>query len=267
VPAYNEASRLSASLRSVLDTLEPAHAAEIIVVDDGSTDGTYAVAAECLRGLPPERARIIRYSPNRGKGYAVRVGLLAARAPIALFTDADLSTPLTELPKLVDPIERGECDVAFGSRALDRTLIEHRQPGLRETGGRVFNWLLRAATGLPFLDTQCGFKVFRMSRVRPILEAAIIERFGFDVELLYLAYRVGLRLREVPVRWHHCDGSKVSLFRDGLQMLQEVGRVRWQALTGTYGTIVSDATNEPGVNVPHRVTPTAVDVNPPAWRR
>ena len=256
VPAYNEASRLSASLRCILDSLEPAHAAEIIVVDDGSTDGTYAVAAESLRGLPPERARIIRYSANRGKGYAVRVGLLAATAPIALFTDADLSTPLTELPKLLDPIERGECDIAFGSRALDRTLIEVRQPGLRQTGGRIFNCLLRGATGLPFLDTQCGFKAFRMSHFRPILEAATIERFGFDVELLYLSHRAGLRLLEVPVRWRHCDGSKVSLFRDGLKMLQEVGLVRGQAFTGTYGTIAIDATNDPRLHVPRRVSPT-----------
>ena len=254
VPAYNEASRLGASLRSIIDTLDPAHAAEIIVVDDGSTDATSAVAAEALHGLA-EQARVIRYSPNRGKGYAVRVGLLAARAPIAIFTDADLSSPISELPKLVDPIERGECDVAFGSRALDRTLIELRQPGLRETGGRVFNWLLRAATGLPFLDTQCGFKAFRMSRFRPILEVATIERFGFDVEFLYLAHRAGLRLLEVPVRWHHCDGSKVSLLRDGLRMLQEVGLVRWQALAGTYGTIGRHATHKPGVNVPRRVPP------------
>jgi dolichyl-phosphate beta-glucosyltransferase len=256
VPAFNEASRLGASLRCILDSLDPAHATEIIVVDDGSTDATYAVAAESLRGLPPERARIIRYSPNRGKGYAVRVGLLAATSPIALFTDADLSTPLTEIPKVVDPIERGECDVAFGSRALDRTLIEVRQPGFRESGGRVFNWLLRAGTGLPFLDTQCGFKAFRMSRFRPILEAATIERFGFDVELLYLANRAGLRLREVPVRWRHCEGSKVSLFRDGLAMLQEVGLVRWQAFTGTYGAIASQATNDPCLQVRRRDSPT-----------
>jgi dolichyl-phosphate beta-glucosyltransferase len=244
VPAYNEAARLGTSLRLIVDYVRPGGDTEIIVVDDGSTDQTSTVARDSLRGEAFEHARVIRYSENRGKGYAVRQGLLAARAPIAVFTDADLSTPISELPKIVAPIESGECDLTFGSRALDRTLIDVRQPRLREIGGRAFNGLLRVATGLPFLDTQCGFKSFRMAACRPILEAAKVDRFGFDVELLYVAHRAGLRLREVPVRWRHCDGSKVSMARDSIRMLQEVSFVRWHALTGGYTHLSTAAAGE-----------------------
>src|SRR5262249_41813083 len=151
--------------------------------------------------------RILRTAKNQGKGHAVRTGLLAARAPVGVFTDADLSTPITELPKLLDPIVHGESDVTFGSRALERSLIGVHQPWLRETGGRIFNLVVRAWTGLPVWDTQCGFKAFRMSVCRPIFEASTVDRFGFDVEWLYVAHRAGLRLREIPVHWNHSEGS------------------------------------------------------------
>jgi hypothetical protein len=152
--------------------------------------------------------------------------LLAAEAPIALFSDADLSTPITELPKLVDPIEAGNYDLTLGSRALDRSLIGQRQPWRREQGGKVFNGIVRLATGLPFADTQCGFKAFRMEVARPIIEQGQINGFGFDVELLFLAQRAGLRMLEVPVRWDHHEGSKVHIVRDSLRMLQEVVSLR-----------------------------------------
>src|SRR5699024_5078310 len=129
--------------------------------------------------------------------------LLATRSPVALFSDADLSTPITELPKMVEPIERGDYDLVFGSRALDRSLIGQRQPWRREQGGKVFNAIVRLATALPFADTQCGFKAFRMETARPVIEQAQVEGFGFDVELLFLASRAGLRMLEVPVRWDH----------------------------------------------------------------
>ncbi len=215
-------------------------------MDDGSADQTAEVAQEILEdrrleGRNQVSTRLIRYSPNRGKGYAVRAGLLAARAPIALFTDADLSSPITELPKLVEPIASGECDVTFGSRALDRSLIGVHQPFMRETGGRVFNLMVRLATGLPFWDTQCGFKAFRMSACRPIVAAATVDRFGFDVELLYVAHRAGLRMREVPVRWNHCDGSKVSVRRDAVRMMGEILTVRQQEARGIYDGAISEA--------------------------
>ena len=172
--------------------------------------------------------------PNRGKGHAVRAGLLAARAPIALFSDADLSTPITETPKLFDPIERDDCDVAFGSRALDRNLIGVHQPWRREQGGRIINLIVRMATRLPFWDTQCGFKAFRMSLCRPLIAAAQIERFGFDVEYLYVAHLAGLRLQEIAVRWDHNDGSKLSVMRDTPRLLQEIRSVRDLAQRGVY---------------------------------
>jgi hypothetical protein len=160
--------------------------------------------------------------------------LLASRGSIALFSDADLSTPFTELPKLVTPIEASEYDVVIGSRALDRTLIGTRQSWRREQGGKAVNLLVRARTGLRFYDTQCGFKAFRISVFRPLLEVARIERFGFDIELLYLAHRAGLRMLELPVRWDHCEGSKISPLRDGLRMLGEVQAIRRYAKAGDY---------------------------------
>ena len=184
----------------------------------------------------------MRLPTNRGKGCAVRHGLLAARAPVALFSDADLSTPITELPKLVDVICDGSCDVAFGSRALDRRLIETRQPFIRDRAGRVFNAALRVATGLPFSDTQCGFKAFRMAACRQILESSTVDGFGFDVELLFVAHRAGLRLQEVPVRWHHEEGSKVRLSRDGPRMLADIITVRRQMWAGHYDFAMTAAT-------------------------
>ncbi len=235
VPAYNEGARLGKSLRAIVSYLgEYPAETELIVVDDGSTDGTADAAREELSTATSVRTSVISYQSNLGKGRAVRLGLLASRGEIALFTDADLSTPITETPKLVEPIARGECDLAFGSRAIDRSLIGVHQPWRREQGGRVFNLAVRLATGLPFWDTQCGFKAFRMSSCRPIIEGATIDRFGFDVELLYVADRAGLRLCEIPVRWDHAEGSKVTLGSDSIKMLSEVGRIRQQARRGVY---------------------------------
>src|SRR5205823_3103660 len=174
--------------------------------------------------------RLLENFPNRGKGAAVRLRLLAAQKPIALFFDADLSTPLEETPKMIDTIAHGEIDIAFGSRALDRRLIGRHQPWRREQAGRVFNLLVRLATGLPFWDTQCGFKAFRLDVCRPILENAQTEGFGFDVELLYLARKANLRMREIPVRWNHHEGSKVQFTRDSIRMLREVIALRARPL-------------------------------------
>ena len=235
VPAYNEGARLGKSLRAIVTYLdEYAPESELIVVDDGSTDDTANAAREELSTSKTVRTSVISYQSNLGKGRAVRLGLLASRGDITLFMDADLSTPITEVPKLIGPISRGECDLTFGSRALDRSLIGIHQPWRREQGGRVFNLLVRLATGLPFWDTQCGFKAFRMSVCRPLIEGATIDRFGFDVELLYVAYRAGLRLKEIPVRWDHAEGSKVNVASDSLKMLSEVGRIRQQARRGVY---------------------------------
>ncbi|MCA1850703.1 MAG: glycosyltransferase family 2 protein, partial [Acidobacteria bacterium] len=242
IPAYNEAARLGETLRIVFEYLnEHFPDSELIVVDDGSSDGTADIAEESFARAGRIRAQSIRVRPNRGKGYVVRKGLLEARAPVALFTDADLSTPITELPKLVNPIERGEFDLTFGSRALDRSLIGVHQPWRREQGGRVFNLIVRISTGLPFWDTQCGFKAFRMDVCRPLIEAATIDRFGFDVELIYLAYLAELSLREIPVRWNHVEGSKLEVARDSWRMFNEVRLIRRQARRGVYDEAIAAA--------------------------
>lgn len=235
IPAYNEAVRLGNTLQAVVNYLrQNVPDGEIIVVDDGSTDDTAAIARQILSNSGNLRTSVISYKSNLGKGRAVRLGLLAARGDVALFSDADLSTPISEAPKLVEPIVNGQFDVTFGSRALDRQLIGVHQPWRREQGGRVFNLVVRLATGLPFWDTQCGFKAFRMSVCRPLVEAATVDRFGFDVELLYLAFRAGLRLKEVPVRWDHNEGSKINFLSDSFRMVSEVGWIRQQARRGVY---------------------------------
>ena len=227
IPAFNEAHRIGDTLATVLAYLRSASPqSELIVVDDGSGDRTSAIVRDGFSNSGGIATRLIQHSPNRGKGAAVRDGMLAAKHVIALFSDADLSTPIDETPKLIEPIARGEVDIALGSRALDRSLIGIRQPWRREQGGRVFNLLVKVATGLPFWDTQCGFKAFRLEVCRPIFERSQVAGFGFDVELLFLAQRAGLRMREIPVRWNHHEGSKVSFLRDSVAMLREVMSLR-----------------------------------------
>lgn len=236
VPAFNEARRLQTNLLPLLSYLQNYRpATELIVVDDGSSDGTAQVAEKLFSQRPDVAARVLRSPVNHGKGHAVREGLLAAQAPIALFSDADLSTPISELPKIVEPIETGQYDLVLGSRALNRKLIGRRQPWRREQGGKVFNAIVRLTTGLPFADTQCGFKAFQMEAVRPIIEQAQIDGFGFDVELLFLAQRAGLRILEVPVKWNHHEGSKVHIVRDSLRMFSEVVSLRTRVAHGADG--------------------------------
>jgi dolichyl-phosphate beta-glucosyltransferase len=227
IPAFNEADRIGKTLRECVGYLETTNPeSELIVVNDGSTDATSQIVREAFVTSSPIATRLLEHFPNRGKGAAVRQGLLAATKPIGLFSDADLSTPIDEAPKLIDPIAAGELDVAFGSRALDRSLIGQRQPWRRDLGGRVFNLIVRLATGLPFWDTQCGFKAFGLDVFRPILETAKTDGFGFDVELLYRAREANLRMKEIPIRWNHCEGSKVSFARDSLRMLREIAALR-----------------------------------------
>jgi len=226
IPCFNEAARIGTTIRATLDYLHKnSPESELIVVNDGSTDATGRIARDVFSAAELT-TRLLENSPNHGKGAAVRSGLLVARKPIALFFDADLSTPLEETPTVIEPIANGEVDIAFGSRALDRRLIGQHQPWRREQAGRIFNLLVRLITGLPFWDTHCGFKAFRMDACRPILKAAHIDGFAFDVELLFLARRAGLQIREIPVRWNHSAGSKVRLFQDSLRMLGEIVTLR-----------------------------------------
>ncbi len=235
IPAYNEEERIGNSLSEILNYLSNAGSnAELIVVDDGSSDKTAAVAEDICSRSPEIPSRVIRYEDNRGKGFAVKTGLMAATADIALFSDADLSTPIEEAEKLIAPIRNGEYDVTFGSRALDRSLIGTHQPWRREQGGKVFNLVVRLMTGMPFWDTQCGFKAFDLTKFRPLLDVMKIERFGFDVEFLYVAKLRGLRLKEIPVRWNNDERSKVSVIRDSIRMFDEVRQIRTNAKKGVY---------------------------------
>ena len=231
IPAFNEESRIAHTLRLTLDYLhDVSPESELIVVNDGSTDATATITRDVFSETTIA-TRLLANFPNRGKGAAVRSGLLAAQRPIALFSDADLSTPLEETPKLIEPIADGKIDIAVGSRALDRSLIGEHQPWRREQAGRIFNLLVRVVTGLPFWDTQCGFKAFRIDACRPILEAARLDGFAFDVELLYLAQRAGLRIHEIPVHWNHAEGSKVRFLQDSFRMLWEIIVLRMQVGT------------------------------------
>jgi len=235
IPAYNESERLGQPLQTVLNFVTSAGLnAEVIVVDDGSSDDTAEVAKRVLQTMPGVQSNVVRYEKNRGKGFAVKTGLLAAKADVALFSDADLSTPIEEMSKLVDPILRDECDVAFGSRALDRSLIGTHQPWRREQGGRVMNAIIKTMSGLPFTDTQCGFKAFNLVKFRPLLDLMKIDRFGFDVEFLFVANYHKLRLKEIAVRWNDVAGSKVSVFRDTRRMISELNQIRSNARSGKY---------------------------------
>lgn len=231
IPAYNEEERLPLALERVSHYLRRSHpSCEIIVVDDGSTDGTAQLVAEWQQKTPG--LRLVSNGRNRGKGYSVRHGMLEARGRVALFTDADLSAPIEEAAKLFAALE--SADVAIGSRDIDRSLIEIHQSRMRELAGIIFNWIVRLFTGLPFHDTQCGFKAFAMPESRIIFQQQRIEDFGFDPEILFLARRHGLRIAEVPVRWAHDARTKVHVVRDSLRMFVDLILIRWNAMLGRY---------------------------------
>ncbi|MBV6497583.1 MAG: glycosyltransferase family 2 protein [Acidobacteria bacterium ACB1] len=235
IPAFNESERIAPGLAKILTYIrERKIDGELIVVDDGSSDDTAEVARNVASEYSDIETNVIRYEQNRGKGYAVKTGLLAARADIALFSDADLSTPIDEADKLLTPIANDEMDVTFGSRAIDRSLIGTHQPWRREQGGKVMNFVIRKMSGLDFADTQCGFKAFNMKKFRPLLDVMTVDRFGFDVEFLFVAKYHGLRLAEIPVRWNDVAGSKVSVFRDTRRMFSELAQVRRNAKNGLY---------------------------------
>jgi glycosyltransferase involved in cell wall biosynthesis len=233
IPAFNEESRLPRTLDSVIAFVRSRpYQTEIIVVDDGSSDRTLDIVNSYRQTYPD--LRFVSNGGNRGKGYAVRHGMLEALGEISLFSDADLSTPIEEADKLLAAIRERNFDAAIGSRAMDRSLIQVHQSAIREWAGIFFNRMVQLILGIPFSDTQCGFKAFRTERARIIFEQQRIERFGFDPEILFLAKRYGLRVAEIPVRWSHDAATKVNVAADGLRMFLELILIRWNAARGYY---------------------------------
>ncbi|MCS6885304.1 MAG: glycosyltransferase family 2 protein [Acidobacteriota bacterium] len=247
IPAYNEEKRILPSLEKVLNFLgSKDYKSEVIVVDDGSSDKTVEMVESAREAFQKAGVELVvlRNPTNRGKGYSIRNGVLNARGEIVAFSDADLSAPITELDKLMAPILAGDKDVVFGSRALSGSVILQHQPLLRELAGRTFNLVMRVATGLPFRDTQCGFKAYRLSKIRPVFELQRIDGFGFDVEVLFVAHKYGLRLQEVPVLWSNVEGTKVTLAA-GVRTFLDLLTVRWNYFLGRYELGICNANQAP----------------------
>jgi glycosyltransferase involved in cell wall biosynthesis len=233
IPAYNEETRLPSTLRTVTAWLAARQWSfcEVLVVDDGSRDRTAAVAEEFTKDVPC--LRVVRYPENRGKGYAVRTGMLEAKGEWILFSDADLSSPIEEFDKLYAGAERESAAIAIGSRALDRSLIGVHQPLFRERAGQVYNLAMRTALGLDLADTQCGFKLYRRDAARAIFSRQKLERFSFDAEVLFIARKLGFRITEIPVRWNNVEGTKVGMF-SGAQSFLDLITIRVNAARGDY---------------------------------
>jgi dolichyl-phosphate beta-glucosyltransferase len=220
VPAYDEERRIVPTLEELARWSRGRGVVEVVVVDDGSRDRTAALVA----GFVDERLRLVRLPENRGKGAALRAGVAATSGSTVLLTDADLSTPLDELDRLAPLLERA--DLVLGSRAQPDSRVDRRQPWARELAGKSFNLAIRVLGVRGFRDTQCGFKLLRGEVARRLFAEMTIDRFAYDVELVWLAQRRGYRVEEAGVRWRDEAGSRVRVVRDGLRMLADVARLR-----------------------------------------
>jgi glycosyltransferase involved in cell wall biosynthesis len=237
IPAYNESARIELTLDRVMACVaKQGWDAEVLVVDDGSTDATPEIVQAWMERHPG--LHLIQNEGNRGKGYSVRNGLLQAEGEVVMFTDADLSAPMEEAELLLAAIRDG-ADVAIGSRWMDKTRQTIHQPLYRKFFGRCFNWVTRVVMGLPFKDTQCGFKAFKRPVAQVIFRLQRIERWGFDPEILFIARKLGYDIREVPVTWGHDERSRMSYLRDGMKMLEEMATIRANSLAGRYDEAIA----------------------------
>lgn len=224
IPAYNEENRIIETLLRIDEYLDAqAYSSEVVVVDDGSTDSTFDLVEKFADSH--KRFKVLHHEPNRGKGYAVRSGVLTAAGEYVLISDADLATPIEELEHLWNHISDG-ADIAIASRPLRESKLVERQPFYREFAGRAFNWVVRLLAVRGIHDTQCGFKLFNRDCAQAIFARCTLDGFSFDIEVLHLAQRLGYRIAEVPVHWYHRPGSKVRLLRDGLRMMADLVRIR-----------------------------------------
>ncbi|MBI3241028.1 MAG: glycosyltransferase family 2 protein [Chloroflexi bacterium] len=226
IPAYNEASRIGPSLEAVVAYLRAQPLTwELLIVDDGSRDNTAELVMKQIDGL--SEARLIGYQPNKGKGFAVRTGVLASKGQWVVFLDADLSTPPDEIANALRYLKAGD-DMVIGSRGLHESQIGRRPPLFRRFASFVFDTVKHLIVGLwRYADTQCGFKAYRAGAARPLYERSIIDRFMFDVEILYLAERAGLKVREMPVHWADAPGSKVRFWEGIYHMFKDLLRIKW----------------------------------------
>ena len=236
IPAYNEEHRLHSTLGQLLSYLAScSFSAEVVVVDDGSGDRTSEITeAYATNEKGNEKVRLLRNERNQGKGYSVRRGMLECQGEYALLTDADLSTPLTEMTTLEREAREDSCQIVIGSRDVEGSKVEVHQSLFREGSGKIFNQAVRLVTGLPYRDTQCGFKLFEMRHCKDIFRRQRIDGFGFDVEVLYIARKWGLSVKEVPVVWRHSPGSKLSFVPHAFEMALDLFRIKWNDAAGRY---------------------------------
>ncbi|HEY3332835.1 MAG TPA: dolichyl-phosphate beta-glucosyltransferase [Capsulimonadaceae bacterium] len=228
IPAFNEEARLPMTLAATRDYLAQCfpNDAEILVVDDGSSDQTASVAEKFAAKHPDVPIKVLSYGSNRGKGYAVRFGMLAATGDWRLFCDADLATPIEEYAVVAERMKADITVIGIGSRPLRESHLVVHQPWYREALGRAFNKVVQALTVPGIQDTQCGFKIFSADAANEVFSHAKLDGYIFDAEILYIANRLGYSISEVPIRWSHKDGSKVSLLRDGLKMVIDLLPIR-----------------------------------------
>ena len=232
IPAYNEEIRIAKSLEKIYLYLEQqTYTYELIVVDDGSSDQTVKIVTDILKRI--EHGKLLQNKVNRGKGYSVRRGVLHSAGDCVLFSDADLSTPIEELEKLLPYLKQGY-DIAIGSRALKESDIQIHQPWYREYMGKFFNVIVRSLMLSKFHDTQCGFKCFRGDVARELFAQQTINHFSFDVEVLFLAARYNYTVKEVPIQWFNEPNTRVDAIKDSSRMLKDLLKIRYNAWTGKY---------------------------------